>query len=195
MENIQNNVTVPAIKKTSSVLKWSIIIGIVIVLNLFINYSVSLVYKQPTWENYFSQSQVVEPINNKEECLKVGGQWTVDAYTNQNYPTPAKVVDGKLITGYCNPDFIKQQNFNDDQKVYNRNVFIVLVIFGVIAVVVGVYLSAISAVSLGLSFGGVVSFIIGSIRYWSDMQDWVRVAVLALALVALIWVAVKKIKE
>ena len=56
--------------------KWALIIGIVIVFNLFINYAISLVYKAPDWNSYFTQSQVVEAINTKDECLNVGGQWT-----------------------------------------------------------------------------------------------------------------------
>ena len=52
-----------------------------------------------------------------------------------------------------------------------------------------------SVVSLGFSLGGVLALIIGAIRYWSNMQDVLRVVVLAVALAALVWIGIKKIKE
>ena len=50
------------------------------------------------------------------------------------------------------------------------------------------------AVSLGLSLGGVLSFVIGTIGYWSDLSDVLRVVVLGIALVALIYLGIKKVR-
>jgi len=72
---------------------------------------------------------------------------------------------------------------------------LVLVVLGAISLVVGFFLVDFSAVSLGLSFGGVLSFIIASIRYWSAMQEYLRVIILGLALATLIALAIKKFKE
>ncbi len=48
----------------SRVLKWSLIIGIVIVLNLFFNYSLSLVYKQPDYNNFCQPMPVAVPVGD-----------------------------------------------------------------------------------------------------------------------------------
>lgn len=171
--------------------KWALIIGIVIVFNLFINYAISLVYKAPDWNSYFTQTQVVEAINTKDECLKVGGQWTENNYTYEK-TTPAQIdANGKKITGYCNPDFTKQQEFTNAQKVYNRNIFIALSVLGVIALIFGIF-SANIILSNGFAWGGVLSLIVASARYWSDADNLVKVLILAVALGALIWLAVKK---
>lgn len=171
--------------------KWALIIGIVIVFNLFINYAISLVYKAPDWNSYFTQTQVVEAINTKDECLKVGGQWTENNYTYDK-ATPAQIdANGKKITGYCNPDFTKQQEFTNAQKVYNRNIFIALSVLGVIALIFGIF-SANIILSNGFAWGGVLSLIVASVRYWSDADNLVKVLILAVALGALIWLAVKK---
>lgn len=171
------------------VLKWALIIGIVIVLNLFFNYTISLFYKEPDYNLYFAQPQVVEPITTKEECLKVGGQWNEDsAVYNNTIPTGATK---PTMTSYCDRNFTKQQEFNNVQKIYNRNIFIILVVLGVIAFLLGVFIAN-EIITLGFSWGGVLSFIVASVRYWSDADNWVKVLILAVALSALIWLAVKK---
>lgn len=175
-------------KKKGGFVKWAVVLGIVVVLNLFFNYSLSLVYKSPEYEKYVPQSQVVEPITNKEDCLKVGGQWT-DPDTRY-----AQGVDGVKTApalGYCNPDFTNYQKFTEAQKDYNRNVFIILIISGIGSIILGAVLSNI-ILSLGFSWGGVLSLIIASLRYWSDADNLVKVLLLACALGALIWIAVKK---
>lgn len=96
---------------------------------------------------------------------------------------------------WCDVTFTCQKQFNDAQKMYNRNVFIALVILGAVSLVVSFFIVNITAVSLGLSLGGVLSLIVGSMRYWDDMEDYLRVIVLGFALIALIWLGVKKIQE
>ena len=57
----------PAEKKPSKFVHVSIIIAIVIVLNLLSNYAVSLVYKEPVYDNFVKPTQVVEEISTKEK--------------------------------------------------------------------------------------------------------------------------------
>lgn len=179
---------------TMRMIKWVVIIGIVIVLNLFFNYAVSLVYETPRYEGYCPVEMYNKAYVDKQMCVADGGMWT-----ESTAPVPTKVSTPKVVqsevTGYCNPTYTCGNEYNDAQKVYNKNIFIALIVFGILSIVLGVYLSAVSVVSLGLSFGGILSLVIGSIRYWSDMQDWLRVAVLGVALVALIWLGIKKFKE
>lgn len=172
------------------IFKWALIIGIVVVLNLFFNYAVSLFYKEPDYNDYFRQSQVVEPITTKEACLQVGGQWTENPtyYKGEQAPVP---VSSPQITSYCNPDFTKQQEFSDAQKVYQRTIFIILVILGVLSLVAGAFITN-EIVTLGLSWGGVLSLVIASMRYWSSADNLIRVLILGFALVVLIWLAIKK---
>ncbi len=172
-------------------LKWALIIGIVVVLNLFLNYTISLFYKQPDFNTYFPQQQVVEPITTKEACLAVGGQW----YANNNIPSKgmiqAPTTSPKINNSYCDPNFTKQQEFSHAEKVYNRNIFIILVVLGVIALLLGVFIPN-EIITFGFSWGGVLSLIIASIRYWSVADNIVKVIILAFALGALIWLAIKK---
>jgi len=182
--------------QTKSILKWALILGIVIVLNLFFYYATSLVYKEPKWENFCQQKQINIQPTNQQACLAVGGAWT----ESPGKPMPVTVGENRPITSnsinsYCDQTFTCQKNYQEARDLYNRNVFLVLVVLGAISLVVGFFLVDFSAVSLGLSFGGVLSFIIASIRYWSAMQEYLRVIILGLALATLIALAIKKFRD
>ncbi len=174
--------------------KWSVIIGIVIVLNLFFNYALSLVYKQPLYGDYCPMIQVVNMPQTEGECVYEGGQWTNDpSYANMYAPNP--VPAGISKTGYCNLDYTCSDNFNKTTETYNRNVFIILVVLGAISVALGNFFAGNAVISSGLSMAGVLSFIIASTRYWSSANDAIRVVILAIALGLLFWIAYKKFKN
>ena len=183
--------------KNIPILKWALVVAIVVVLNLFFNYAISLVYKMPQWDVFCPQEQVNIAPQNQKECVARGGQWSEggDVIIKGDRTAPVPATPTLERVGWCDVNFTCQKMFEDAQQLYNRNVFIALTILGVLSLVIGFFLSEITAVSLGLSFGGVLSFIVGSIRYWSDMDDYLRVIILGLALVALIWLGVKKIRD
>ncbi len=177
----------------SKVLKWALIIGIVIVLNMFFNYALSLVYKNPKFEAFCPIQQINVLVDNQEQCVSLGGQWNPNIQTNIQ-PTPVSAVK-ILPQGYCDQQFTCRNNFDAAQKVYDRNVFITLVILGAICVAVGNFLAGNMLVSIALSLAGVLSFIIASMRYWGSADDLIKVIILAIALAILIWVAVRKFKN
>lgn len=148
----------------SKVLKWSLIIGIVIVVNLFFNYALSLAYKQPDY-NTFCQSVPVQ--------VPGGNVSTVDT---QYYVT-------------C------QNNFQTAENNYNENVFIALVVLGVLCVFLGNFLGGNAVIGIALSLSGVLSFVIASMRYWGSADNFIKVIILAIALAILFWVAIKKFKN
>lgn len=171
---------------SSRIGRWSVIIGIVIVLNLFFNYALSLVYKAPKFEAYCPVQQVQIAPNNQNECVAQGGQWSENSYQKPTAP-------GELVsTGYCNINFTCGQNFNTANEAYNRNVFIVLVVLGAISVVIGNFYITNEVIASGLSLAGVLSFVIASVRYWGSANDAIRVVILAIALALLFWVAYKR---
>ncbi len=181
-------------KKQSRVLKWSLIIGVVIVLNLFFNYAISLIYPSPEYQKFCPDEQVISPPATKTQCVAIGGQWT-----ENTYPKGEPIVEGvkqpPQVQGYCNPTYTCQKNYDAVRKVYERNVFVALIILGIISLLCGMFLKIGQAVSVGLSFGGVLSLVIASMRYWSEAGNMLRVVILAIALIALIWVGVKKFQD
>ena len=144
----------------SKVLKWALVIGLVIVLNLFFNYALSLIYKQPTYEAFCpNNAQVVEAITNKDQCLDIGGQW------NENLYNEMSPIEKNQSKGYCDRDFSCRNDFENARKIYDRNVFVTLVLLGALSVAGGVFLKGNNLLSTALSFAGVLSFVVASMRY------------------------------
>ena len=169
----------PPTKTPSRFVRWSLVVGIVIVLNMFFNYAVSLVYKEPV---YPTQPQVVAEIATKADCIAIGGQWNENIY-------PAS--DQKAVKGYCDPEYTKRTEYDRLHKVYQRNIFIVLIVLGIATLISGVLITQ-EVLAAAFSWGGVLSLVIASMRYWSDADNLVKVLILAVALGGLIWVAVRK---
>jgi len=184
-------------KKTSSILKWGLILGIVIVTNLFFAYAIQVFYPNPEYKDFCEDKQVRIIPETKESCLDAGGQWTDDKYIQKGVPRPGEVFVPVIETqreGYCDPDYTCRQEYNVAKDLYERNVFIILVILGAILIIGSFFVAMYEAVSLGLSLAGVLSLVIGTIRYWSAMDDYLRVIILGIALIALIYTGVKKFK-
>ncbi len=179
-------------KQSKVVLRGSLIVGIIIVINMFFNYALSLAYKQPVYENFCPTptSQVVTNPDTQNACVDRGGQWTTNSY----YGKPT-VVGEVQPTGYCDLQFTCRNNYDDARRVYDRNVFATLVLLGAMCVAIGSFFKKNMLVSMALSLAGVLSFIIASIRYWGSADDLIKVIILAIALAILIWVAMKKFKD
>ncbi len=174
---------------TKSILKWVLIGSIVVVLNLFFNFAIDTVYNAPEYDKFCVVKQVTIQPDTEAKCVAEGGAWTANMEKPINASTP-------VMKGWCDTNFTCGKEFNAANSVYNRNVFIALVVLGLLSLGVGMFVTATgSAVSLGLSLGGLLSFIIASMRYWSDMDEYLRVIVLGIALVLLIGVGIKKFKE
>ncbi len=179
-------------QKTSRVVKWALIFGIVIVLNLFFNYSLSVVYKSPQYAQFCKNPQVTEPITTKEQCVNVGGQWSQNGVVPmpQGAVVPVKSVSEPAF--YCNPDFTCNQNYQNAQNTYDRNVFITLVALGVLVVFLSFVFKSNEVLSSSFALGGVLSFIIASARYWSSANDLIKMIILGIALIILLYLAYRK---
>jgi len=179
-----------------NVLKWALVIGIIIVLNLFFHFTTRLFYQEPQWDDFCGPKQVTITPTTQVDCVAQGGAWTENAAYE---PSPIEMRDGegpKVVTkSFCDLNYTCQKNYEEAREFYQRNIFVVLVILGLSVLVIGFLLSVSEVISLGLSYGGVLSFIIASIQYWSAMEDYLRVIILGLALAVLIYLGYKKFKE
>lgn len=175
--------------KGKSVLKWALTGGIVIVLNLFFAVAIQTVYPEPKFENFCEVRQVNEVYEDEASCVAASGQW------NANVFAPKLEAGANQPAGWCDVNFICGQAYRDAEQDYTRNVFVALIVLGAIAIGAGFLLRASPAVAAGLSYGGVVSFVIAAIRYWGEAGDVVRLAIVGLALIILIVIGVKKFKE
>lgn len=187
MENNTTQVNTPT-NKAPKIVHASIIVAIVIVMNLFFNYSVSLIFSEPVYDTYFKNSQVIEPPTTKDACLKVGGQWSENVY-------PAEATkSAPQISGYCNENYTNQLNYDKARASYEKKVFITLITLGIVSLAVAGFIM-IQILSIAFAWGGVLSLIVASMRYWSVADNIAKVVILAIALGLLIWLAVKKFNK
>lgn len=191
----QNTFSSPeAPKRRLGILRWILAFAIVIVLNLFFYYTIRAVYPEPDREVYCPIEQISTIPQTQDTCVAKGGRWTENQYIlEKRVPTPAGIPP-EVVKGYCDVEYTCGKNFQVAHDEYQRNVFVVRVILGVLSLAVGFSLAAAEAVSLGLSLGGVLSLVIAMIGYWSKLGQYLQVVVLALALAALIWLGVKRLK-
>jgi len=141
--------------------------AIAIVLVIFVSVGISTFYPSPDYE----------------ECYR---------------PAPCVVGDEE-----CNKQFdevVKKeieecQDKNDAiMESYSRVVFIVYLIAGFLALIIGLVLKSNKIVSFGFGVGGVANMIIGFLFYWRYLGDYVRFVAVGILLVLLIWFAYKKMR-
>lgn len=172
--------------KQNKILKWSLILSIVIVANLFFNYSLSLVLNSPDREAFCPFEKTSQVIDNKEQCEQADGIWN-----------PGQQVYEKTIQpiGYCDLYSKCENRYQEVNKLYEQKVFIALMIIGVVVLVSSFFIG--SNIVLGSAFAltAVLDLIIASVRYWQYSDKILKVVILFIALASLVYLAVKKFKH
>lgn len=188
--------------------KFGLGLAIIIVFNLFINYGINTFYKAPQYDDFCKPERLKQSLNTRTSCEAIGGLWTENvgyeskrlyapesAPVGYEKPIPLVEIQSQQPTGWCDSDFTCRKEYDEVNNVYRRNVFIVWIIAGTIAIVGSFFLTAVSMLSTSFMFSGLLSLLIGNIEYWSAMQDYLRFIILGIALSVLIYVAYKKLKN
>ena len=189
-------------------------VAIAIILALFIGYGIYTFYKEPTYEDYCGDTTKPVSIETQEACEAQGGMWTgfesakavSDLESDQLLCTKTMENDEQVTlsctskemqqqSGYCDVDYYCRKQLEDDREIYNRNVFFITVIAGIIFLIIGGVFIEVSSVGSGLMGGAIISMIYGTLRYWGDMSDWLRFILLGVVLAILIWMGYKKLSK
>lgn len=103
-------------------------------------------------------------------------------YDSQGCPTTYK----------CN---LCSADYQDAMKGYNLNVFIIVSILAIIAIIFGMYMHAKTAVVewvfSGILIGGIAALFIATMIYFGDMSRFAKPFVLIAEMALIIWVAVR----
>lgn len=169
-------------------------LSIIIVLNAFINIGVKTFYPGPEFEDFCGLVENKQH-DTQNSCEEAGGKWITAINVGLERRAVAPKLIGEDFTEYCDVTFTCRGELQDARELYDRNVFIILIVAGLLSLGIGYGISSSEAVSSGLVFGGVLSFIIGTLRYWSNMNDYSRFIILGLVLIILIWIGYKKINK
>ncbi len=178
------------LRKGPDFVKFAVMLGIIVALNVFLIVSRSLILAEPKYENYCKpQMYAVQPAT-AQQCTDLSGTW------NPAPPPYATGTKGETAPqGYCDLSAKCQKEYQTAHEQYALYAFIFGIAFGVLAIIVGVLPIGSSIVSAGLSYGGVLSFIIASVQYWGDAGSLLRFGISTVALAALIYLGIKRFRD
>jgi hypothetical protein len=177
------------VKKPKKVSKTKLVllaVGIAIILALFIGYGISTFYKQPKYDMYCTKLYV--QYLSRETCEANGGRWYEPGEEGAR-PIPVKEGESE---GWCDPNYTCSEQYQTYRENYNRNVFVITLIIGIIVLVISIILNK-EAVSSGLMGGAILTMIYGTLRYWGRAPDILRFIILGIVLFVLIWVGYRKL--
>lgn len=172
-------------------------IAIAIVFAFFVGFGIAAFYESPKYEDFcedtFYEKPYPRPImGDSLNCTYIEPTEELKETCREKGDISAKYdKNGCTESYYCETC---NKEYRDISEVYNRNVFIIATIFGLIALIAGIVLK-ITSVSSGLMGGGVLLIIYGIIRYWSGLENYGRFIVMGIALAVLIWLGYKKLKS
>jgi hypothetical protein len=168
--------------------KWALILAIIIVSNLFFNYSLSLIFDGPERDEFCSFEKTSQNINNEEECENSDGIWRTEKVPVQNSSEPNTY-------GYCDLYSKCENAYQEANKVYEKKVFVALIIIGSIILIASAFMKHNPILSIAFPLIAVLDLIIASIRYWRYSDELLKVSILFIALLVLIYLAIKKYKK
>lgn len=191
-------------------------IGIAIVLSLFVGYAVNTFYKEPKYENFCNESiRTTKTFNepSRDECAARGGEWIEFERPLQPYGQGSGEFlcnriseDGGRITlscaetnrtsdGSCDLFTRCSEEYDQARDDHGRVAFIILGLIGLTCVLISGFALKLETVGSGVMAGGILTIIYGTIRYWGSLEDYSRLAVLAIVLATLIWLGYKLVKK
>jgi len=154
--------------------RWAVLLGIVIALNLFFFVGRSLVLPEPQYQDFCPTT--AQPASTEANCSAQDGVWVASASTDTSVTSPAKPVASE---GYCDLYQKCQPVYDAAHKQWAMYSFVIMVGLGVLSIIVGVLPVGSSIVSSGLSYGGVLALIIASAGYWNEAGNWLKLLVSA----------------
>lgn len=171
--------------KPPKFVRWAVLLGIVVLMNVFAFISISYIYPEPEYDQ-FCEMQNRPLIENEEQCSLEGGKW--NAHQSLDPQT------GKQA-GYCDLEYECRMEYQDAQTNHAQNSFIALLIIGAVAILAGMFLKGSSIVAAGLSYGGVALLIVAGARFLGDLDQLIQIIAVGIAFVLLIALAYRKFKD
>jgi len=160
-------------------------IAIAIIFAFFVGAGIAAFYPSPEYQDFCSNERY-PVLKQSDDCTFVERPMCGKGYADPIYTSEGCVES--YVCETCNIDY------GDARDKHNQTLFIVTVIAGLIAIIVGVALP-VAPVAQGLMGGGMLIILYGLLRNWHNFGAVVRFIILGLVLAALIWLGYKKFKK
>jgi hypothetical protein len=168
-------------------------VGIFIVYLLMLNYGIEAFYKSPQYDNYCSMNIYKEPYRLFEgkNCTNLNKISEMESLCYSGRGQPVNwTYDSTGCAQNFSCDFCSKQ-FEDAQKGHSKIVFVISLIAGILTLLIGYGVLSVEPVGSALMASGVGAIFYGSVRNWMNLSDIWRFLLLLLALVLLIWIALR----
>ena len=180
--------------------KIALTIAVGVLLALFVGFLVDAVYSSPKYEDFCSPSTrpayekfPYPDMINTSSCPKIN--YNDSIYTSctfdKGYVAYKVDSNGCQVDPYCE---ICQVKFDDGNKIYSRNLFLILAPISIILIIIGFFLS-LESIGSGFILGGILILIYATFRVFGDLSKIMRVVLLGVELVLVIWLGYKKIEK
>lgn len=174
--------------------EYAIIFAILILFSSFIIFTIDAFYQKPLYENYCNSTQFYQEIYQndlKQEPNNCTYNYEIekDCYNNQGIPVFDFDENGCRYIKNCD---LCQKDFNLAMKNYNKNLFFILAIIGVLSIIFGIYYK-IEFIGTGFMFSGIFLLFFGTMQTFNDLDKFIRPFVLLLELSLILFIAYKKI--
>jgi len=156
-------------------------IGIAIILFIVVLLGTQVFYKAPVYEDYCNQSMYSAPIYGMSSC-------------------PDNITVGQcnilIKQGQINSDKQNQyfqdcnQKYQDAEKVYGKNIFIINNIFGIIFVIASLFLFSMVNIAAGTAFAGLALIVYGFMRGWQGIGDTLKFIVALIVAILFVYFAI-----
>lgn len=197
--------------KVSKIKQVLLSVAVAIIFVLFVGYGINTFYEEPKYNDFCSDDLHNEVIETQAKCEAFGGEWndyrgkTLAIEDNQLLCDKVSESNGSMNLncrtngndlreeGWCNVDKECSGNFHDAREGYNKNVFIVAVLIGLVTLAIGGIFLNVESIGSGLMGGSVLTILYGTIRYWGNASDVLRFVMLGAVLATLIWLGYTKL--
>ena len=160
-------------------------IGIALLLVFFIFIGIETFYPSPKYENFCKEELNFKSYETQAVCEEAKGKWM------ENYPKPICPPSEKCPQGYCDIQYFCRKDFEEVNKAYEHDVFLLGVSFGIVLFIIG-FLLQLETVGAGITGGSVIIMTVAVVRYWGNLSDYAKFGILGLALAVLIYIAYKR---
>ncbi|MFH2028047.1 MAG: hypothetical protein ABIJ08_02835 [Nanoarchaeota archaeon] len=171
-------------------------IAIALVLAFFLGYALNTIYPPLRYDNFCQNITARIDVESCADYKAPVKEENMISYPEQDCFCRQIDEKGTMKCDTMNPEYTEcMKEYDAKRETHGRNSFVILVILGLAAILIGGLALKVESVSSGIMGGGVLTLLYSAIRFWGDIEDYARLIILGVTLFVLIWIGYKKFKE
>jgi len=145
-------------------------ISVAVILFIVVLLGIRVFYHAPEYDNYCNQSVFSKPLYNYDFSV-CSDNISVGACRILIKDSQAQLDEQNQEMERC------QTAFNDAEKIYGKNVFIITSVIGIIAIIASLFLFGFINIAAGTAFSGLALIVYGFMRGWQGTGDVLKFVV------------------